>query len=114
VTMNERRVEIMRILTVRRRETMRRLAEELGVTTRTIRSDILALTADHPLDTQRGNGGCVKVANWYHPHRNIFSGEQQRILSELMAVGNEQQRRILREMLTEYGSPKFKQLSQEV
>lgn len=40
---------------------MGRLALELGVTRRTIRSDITALTVDYPLETQRGNGGCVKV-----------------------------------------------------
>lgn len=65
---------------------MGRLALELGVTRRTIRSDITALTVDYPLETQRGNGGCVKVADWYHPHRNILSCEQQRVLSEL--IGN--------------------------
>ena len=68
---SERRAEIMRILTARRRETMGRLADELHVTSRTIRSDVIALMVDYPLETQRGNGGCVKVADWYHPHRNI-------------------------------------------
>ena len=65
MTANERRVEIMRIMTARRQESMGRLALELGVTRRTIRSDITALTVDYPLETQRGNGGCVKVADWY-------------------------------------------------
>ena len=59
MTANERRAEIMRIMTARRQESMGRLALELGVTRRTIRSDITALTIDYPLETQRGNGGCV-------------------------------------------------------
>ena len=63
MTANERRAEIMRIMTARRQESMGRLALELGVTRRTIRSDITALTVDYPLETQRGNGGCVKVAD---------------------------------------------------
>ena len=57
VTANERRAEIMRILTARRSESMTRLAEELRVTTRTIRSDILTLTADYPLETVMGRHG---------------------------------------------------------
>ena len=84
MTANERRAEIMRILTARRQESMGRLALELGVTRRTIRSDITALTVDYPLETKQGNGGCVKVADWYHPHRNLLSEEQQRTLSQLM------------------------------
>ena len=71
MTANERRAEIMRIMTARRQESMGRLALELGVTRRTIRSNITTLTVDYPLETQRGNGGCVKVADWYHPHRSI-------------------------------------------
>ena len=86
MTMNERRAEIMRILTARRSITMPELARTFQVTTRTIQNDVVALTVDYPLETQRGNGGCVKVADWYHPHRNILSCEQQRVLSEL--IGN--------------------------
>lgn len=94
----------MRIMTARRQESMGRLALELGVTRHTIRSDITALTVDYPLETQRGNGGCVKVADWYHPHRNILSCEQQRVLSELIGNCDAHQANVLRQMLTEYGS----------
>lgn len=83
---------------------MGRLALELGVTRRTIRSDITALTVDDPLETQRGNGGCVKVADWYHLHRNILSCEQQRVLSELIGNCDAYQANVLRQMLAEYGS----------
>ena len=56
MTANERRAEIMRIMTARRQESMGRLALELGVTRRTIRSDITALTVDYPLETQWRTG----------------------------------------------------------
>ena len=54
---NERRAEIMRIMVARRQENMQVLASELGVSDRTIRNDIVALTAEYPLETYRGNGG---------------------------------------------------------
>lgn len=98
----------MRILIARRRETMRHLAAELGVTDRTIRTDITVLTVDYPLITQRGNGGCVKVADWYHPHRNLLSEEQQQVLSQLMEACDAHQAKILGEMLAEYGSPRYR------
>ena len=110
MTANERRAEIMRVLTARRSESMTHLAEEFQVTTRTIRADILALTVDYPLETVMGRHGCVRVAEWYHPHRNILSAEQQTVLSQLMESANERQREVLAQMLAEYGSPKTRQM----
>ena len=107
---NERRAEIMRILIGKRHATMRALADELHVTTRTIRTDITALTADYPLETARGNGGCIRLADWYHPHKRLFSREQQQILTDLVAVSDERQSRVLRELLTAYGSMKTNEL----
>ena len=109
----ERRAEIMRVLVARRKETAPRLAKEFGVCVNTIRNDILALTVDYPLETKQGNGGCVKVADWYHPHRNLLNEEQQRTLSQLMESATEQQAEVLREMLVEYGSPKYRQMYEE-
>jgi transcriptional antiterminator len=94
----------MRILVGRRHETMGSLAVELGVTDRTIRSDINVLTVDYPLDTVRGNGGCVKVADWYHPHKNILSQEQQTVLIQLLDKSDRHQNKILREMLAAFGT----------
>ena len=88
---------------------MGRLAFEFGVSTRTIYRDILVLTVDYPLEAYKGKGGCVRVAEWYHPHRNVLSREQQAVLSLLMESATEQQREVLRQMLVEYGSPKTRQ-----
>lgn len=107
---SERRNEIMRILHSRRHETMRRLADELGVTDRTIRTDITVLTVDYPLETLRGNGGCVKLADWYHPYKNILSGEQRSVLAQMIEKGDEHQAKVLREMLIAYGSPRQRQI----
>ena len=104
---HERRIEIMRILSVRRRETMGRLAVELGVTIRTIRTDITVLTAEYPLETFRGNGGCVKVSDWYHPNRHILSQEHQRVLARLATKGDMYEQQTVLNILAEYGSPKL-------
>ena len=104
----ERRGELIRILTARRSETAARLARELGVSVSTIYRDVLALTAEYPIDTKRGNGGCVQLASWYHPHRSILSDEQQRVLMRLMENCDEYQAHIIHEMLLEYGSPLYR------
>jgi len=103
VTANERRDEIIRILLGRRHETMGQLACELGVTTRTIRNDITILTTKYPLETVRGNGGGVKLMDWYHPHKNTLSQEHQNVLIELLDKVNEYQQKILWEMLILFG-----------
>lgn len=105
---NERRAEIIRILSGRRHETMSNLAFELGVTDRTIRNDITALTVDYPLETIRGNGGGVKLANWYWPNKNILSQDQQQVLSQMTGKGNEHQVKVLKEILEAYGSHRNK------
>ncbi len=104
---NERRAEIIRIMVARRQESMQVLASELGVTDRTIRADILVLTAEYPLETVRGNGGGVRIADWYHPHKNILSREQISVLEQLLPQADEEQKRVLDQMLREYGSNKY-------
>ena len=94
MTANERRAEIMRLL----------------VTRRTICTDIETLTLDYPLESTMGRNGGVRLPEWYHPHRNILSAEQQTVLSQLMESANERQREVLAQMLVEYGSPKTRQM----
>jgi len=92
----------MRILIGRRHETMKQLAYELDVTDRTIRTDITVLTVDYPLETVRGNGGCVKLAGWYNPHRRILSQEQIKVLTDLAQTANNYQSEILNGILRAY------------
>ena len=103
---NERRAEIMRIMVARRQENMQVLAAEL-VTDRTIRNDILILTAEYPLETTRGNGGGVRIADWYHPHKNILSKDQMTVLEQLMDKADDEQKKVIDQMLREYGSNKY-------
>jgi len=110
VSANERRAEILKILEGRRRENVSSLASTLGVSIRTIKYDIETLTADYPIETVRGNGGCVKVAEWYHPHKNILSQEQQTVLIQMLGKADElQQKKVLREMLSAFGSPALRE-----
>ena len=97
----------MRIMVARRQENMQVLAAELGVTDRTIRNDILILTAEYPLETTRGNGGGVRIADWQHPHKNILSKDQMTVLEQLMDKADDEQKKVIDQMLREYGSNKY-------
>ena len=103
----ERRVGIIRIMAARRQESMQVLARKLGVSDRTIWADIPVLTAEHFLENVRGNGGGVRIADWYHPHKNILSREQISVLEQLLPQADEEQKRVLDQMLREYGSNQY-------
>ena len=80
----ERRSAIIRILVRDGHTTVANLAEELGVSQRTIYSDIATLTLSHPIQTTRGRyGGGVKLASWFHPHANTLSPEQEELLQRM-------------------------------
>jgi len=107
VGIRERQNEIIRILMGRRTETVPRLARELGVSKNTIYRDIELLSIDYPISTQQGNRGGVKLADWNHPHKNLFSREQQKVLIELINVADKHQAEILEGLLTAYGTKPF-------
>ena len=104
MTASERRDEIMRIMIARRQETIPNLADELGVSRRTIERDILSLTATNPLETVQGNGGGVRLPEWYHPYRNTLSREQTATLANLMGRASEEERTVLRQLIREHSN----------
>ena len=106
---NERRAEIMRVLVARRQTTVPVLAAEFEVSANTIRNDLKALALEYPVETLSGNGGGVKVPDWYHPHKNILSQEQATVLEQLMVNADEHQQEVLRQMLSEFTSQSFRQ-----
>ena len=78
---------------------MRELAEEFDVANRTIRSDITILTREYPLETTRGNGGGVKLADWYKPHRRVLSQKHIDALERGILSANADDAEAFREIL---------------
>jgi len=99
-----RRAELIRILRIRRRDKIQNLANELGVSERTIRRDLLTLTVDegYMIDTKQGNGGGVVYNGRLKPHKGIFSQEQIKVLRELRGKANRRQAGIIDEMLDNF------------
>jgi len=84
MSVKDRRQDIWLALLDRRQDTIQNLATEFGVSPRTIRYDIDALSLSYPIETVRGRyGGGVKVSDWYHPSRNTLSPEQMALLKKL-------------------------------
>jgi len=84
VTQTERREAIREYLFSKRFANIENLANEFGVSKRTIRYDVEALTCLYPVETVRGRyGGGVKLADWYHPSRSKLAPEQMALLKKL-------------------------------
>ena len=63
----ERRDAIKELLFTDRNAQIQNLADRFGVSVRTIKYDIEALTCSYPIETVRGRyGGGVKLADWYY------------------------------------------------
>ena len=85
----ERRAEIMRILCRRRHETISNLAEEFGVSTRTILRDVEALSIKEPIYTQCGRyGGGVYVTDNYYMSRMYMTEKELSLLHKLLSFAN--------------------------
>lgn len=81
----EQKTEIMRILCRRRHETISNLAEEFGVSERTILRDIETLSLTEPIYMQCGRyGGGVYVDDGYKPERMYMRSDELEILNKLL------------------------------
>ena len=82
----ERRAEIMRILCIRRHETISNLAEEFGVSNRTIQRDVEVLSVSEPIYTQCGRyDGGVYVMNDYVMNRMYMTDSEIDVLHKLLS-----------------------------
>lgn len=103
----ERRMEIISILTVRRQITAKELAEEFGVTIRTIQNDIQALSPGYPIYTKQGGDGGIFMAEHYNPYINSLSPMELAVLCELHEMTDGIHKKVIKQLLGKYGPDKL-------
>ena len=83
----ERRSKLLRVLCRRRHDTMTNLANEFGVSVRTIIRDIDALSETEPIYTQCGRyGGGVYVVEGYTMDRMYMTDQELSVLHKLASM----------------------------
>lgn len=76
ISPTERRLKILEKLSLSRYDTCDNLANELHVSTKTIRRDIGILMCQYPIETVSGRfGGGVRVMNGYYFHYKLSGGK---------------------------------------
>lgn len=100
----ERQQKLLEVLCQRRHDTCENLAHEFHVTRRTICHDIAVLMCSYPIETVRGFGGGVKIADGYYLYRKKLSAEQIALLKKLTALVDGDDRKILTSILMQFAS----------
>ena len=107
MTAADRRMEIISILVVSGRMTAGELAQELGVTRRTILNDVAALTYGYPVYTKPGVGGGIFSMDSYKPYNNTLTSFEQERLKKMYDAAEGEDKKVLERVLQKYGADKL-------
>lgn len=103
-----RRMEIINILIIRRQATTSELAQELGVSLRTIQYDIQALSPFYPIYTKPGDHGGIFISEHYKPYSNTLSQNELEVLCSLIDEQTEDlKKETLLQLIRKYGPDKW-------
>lgn len=107
MTAADRRMEIISILVVSGHMTAGELAQELGVTRRTILNDVAALTYAYPVYTKPGAGGGIFIMDSYKPYNNTLTSFEQERLKKMYDAVEGEDKKVLERVLRKYGADKL-------
>ncbi len=102
-----RREEIINLLIIRRHTTAGELAQEFGVSIRTIQYDIQSLSPAYPIYTKQGENGGIFMRDDFRPYSNTLTFDELNALKELYSQENGLHREILYGILKKYGPDKL-------
>ena len=104
MTAADRRMEIISILVVSGHITVRELAQEFGVSRRTILNDIVALSYGYPIYTKQGAGGGGFIMDGYKPYNNTLTFIEQERLKKMYDKAEGEDKKILERVLWKYSA----------
>lgn len=106
VTANERRQEIIEILSDRRYEKIENLMSEFGVSRSTIKRDIEVLSLSYPIYSVSGNGGGIRVADGWYSNRRYLKPMQEELLNRLKSGLQPEDMQVMESILAAFAKPK--------
>ena len=106
MTAAERRQAILEVLSLRRHETRENLAQEFGVSKRTIEYDVLELSLSYPVFTTQGNGGGIHVTDDFRLNRPKMNDKQTELLQRLLLTLSEEDKDTMETIIKIYGGKK--------
>lgn len=105
----ERRQLILEYISDHRFVKMQELAEQFGVTTRTIRADVQILSCSHPIITENWRGGGVRAMDGWYLSRRYLHDDQEALLRSLLPGLQPDEQKKMEAILTAFAVPKRKE-----
>ena len=106
MTASERRQAILEVLSLRRHETRENLAQEFGVSKRTIEYDVLNLMLTYPVYTVQGNGGGIYVTDNFRLDRPRMNEKQTALLQKVLLTLSGEDKETMQNIINIYGGRK--------
>lgn len=106
MTASERRQAILEVLCMRRHETRENLANEFGVSKRTIEYDVLNLMLTYPVYTVQGNGGGIYVTDNFRLDRPRMNEKQTALLQKVLLTLSGEDKETMQNIINIYGGRK--------
>ena len=106
MTAAERRQAILEVLCLRRHETRENLANEFGVSKRTIEYDVLNLMLTYPVYTVPGNGGGIYVTDNFRLDRPRMNEKQTALLQKVLLTLSGEDKETMQNIINIYGGRK--------
>ena len=104
MTAADRRMEIISILVVSGHVTAGELAQEFGVTRRTILNDVSALTYGYLIYAKQEACGGIFIMDSYKPYNNTLTPLEQERLKGMYDAAEGEDKKILERVLRKYGA----------
>ena len=100
---NSLALTILHLLCIRRHDTASNLAEQFGVSERTIRADLVALSCYYPIQLVRGRyAGGIYLADWFHIESHTLSPIQQALLVKLRQPLKGEELQVMNSILAQF------------
>lgn len=106
MTAAERRQAILEVLCLHRHETRENLANEFGVSKRTIEYDVLNLMLTYPVYTVQGNGGGIYVTDNFRLDRPRMNEKQTALLQKVLLTLSGEDKETMQNIINIYGGRK--------
>lgn len=106
MTASERRQAILEVLSLRRHETRENLANEFGVSKRTIEYDVFELSLSYPVFTTQGNGGGIHVVDGFRLDRPRMNDKQTALLQKVLLTLSGEDKETMETIIKIYGGKK--------
>ena len=103
MTAAERRQAILEVLCSRRHETRENLAQEFGVSKRTIEYE---LSLAYPVYTTQGNGGGIHVVDGFRLDRPRMNDKQTALLQKVLLTLSGEDKETMQQIIKTYGGLK--------